>query len=81
MEAFLSGHVEAFDRWGGVPKAVLYANLKSAVVERHGEAIRFNPTLLAFAAHYRWRCAMQRLRGPDRPWKEDKGVMAFLNAI
>lgn len=54
MEAFLSGHVEAFDRWGGVPKAVLYDNLKSAVLERHGEAIRFNPTLLAFAAHYRY---------------------------
>lgn len=54
MEAFLSGHVEAFDRWGGVPKVVLYDNLKSAVLERHGDAIRFNPTLLAFAARYRY---------------------------
>ncbi|WP_200960458.1 IS21 family transposase [Rhizobium sp. Root651] len=54
MEAFLSGHVEAFERWGGVPKVVLYDNLKSAVLERHGDAIRFNPTLLAFAAHYRY---------------------------
>jgi transposase len=24
------------------------------VLERHGDAIRFNPTLLAFAAHYRF---------------------------
>ncbi len=54
MEAFLSGHVEAFERWGGVPKVVLYDNLRSAVLERHGDAIRFNPTLLAFAAHYRY---------------------------
>jgi len=54
MEAFLSGHVEAFERWGGVPKVVLYDNLKSAVLERHGDAIRFNPTLLAFSAHYRY---------------------------
>jgi Mu transposase-like protein len=28
--------------------------LKSAVLERQGDAIRFHPTLLAFAAHYRF---------------------------
>ena len=33
---------------------VLYDNLKSAVLERRGEAIRFNPTLLAFAGHSRF---------------------------
>jgi len=33
---------------------VLYDNLKSAVLERQGEAIRFHPTLLQFAAHYRF---------------------------
>jgi transposase len=32
----------------------LYDNLKSAVLERQGDAIRFHPTLLAFAAHYRF---------------------------
>jgi hypothetical protein len=29
-------------------------NLKSAVLERQGDAIRFHPTLLDFAAHYRY---------------------------
>ena len=29
-------------------------NLKSAVLERHGAAIRFHPTLLGFAGHYRY---------------------------
>ena len=33
---------------------MLYDNLKSAVLERVGDAIRFNPQLLAFAAHYRF---------------------------
>ncbi len=28
--------------------------LKSAVLERHGDAIRFHPTLLAFASHHRF---------------------------
>ena len=35
-------------------------NLKSAVLERHGDAIRFHPTLLAFAGHYHYE------RGPHR---------------
>lgn len=37
-----------------MPRVLLYDNLKLAVLERQGEAIRFHPTLLAFAAHYRF---------------------------
>ena len=54
MENFLRGHVEAFSAWNGLPRTVLYDNLRSVVLERHGSAIRFHPTLLAFAAHYRY---------------------------
>jgi len=54
MENFLRGHVAAFQAFGGVPRVLLYDNLKSAVLERRGDAIRFHPTLLAFAAHYRY---------------------------
>ena len=50
----LRGHVEAFASWSGLPRVLLYDNLKSVVLERHGDAIRFHPTLLAFAAHYRF---------------------------
>ena len=54
MENFLRGHLGAFEAWSGLPRVVLYDNLKSAVLERQGDAIRFHPTLLAFAAHYRF---------------------------
>ena len=54
MENFLRGHAAAFDAWGGVPRVLLYDNLKSAVLERRGDAIRFHPTLLGFAGHYRF---------------------------
>jgi transposase len=54
MESFLRGHVGAFAAWQGVPRILLYDNLKSAVLERHGAAIRFHPTLLGFAGHYRY---------------------------
>jgi len=52
MESFLRGHVAAFNAWGSLPRVLLYDNLKSAVLERRGDAIRFHPTLLDLSAHY-----------------------------
>lgn len=62
-ENFLRGHELAFNYFSGVPRVALYDNLKSAVLDRKGDAIRFNPTLLSFAAHYRFEprpCAVYR---------------------
>jgi transposase len=53
-ENFLRGHEAAFQAWGGVVRVLLYDNLKSAVLERRGDAVRFNPLLLDFARHYRF---------------------------
>lgn len=52
MPNFLRGHVDAFAAWGVCPRVIWYDNLKSAVIERVGDAIRFNETILALAAHY-----------------------------
>lgn len=49
---FLRGHQLAFEFFGGVPRVLLYDNLKSAVLERIGDAIRFHPTHWDFATHY-----------------------------
>jgi transposase len=54
MANFLRGHVAAFEAFEGIPKVLLYDNLKSAVLERAGDAIRFHPELLQFSAHYRY---------------------------
>ncbi|MFZ4580715.1 MAG: IS21 family transposase [Myxococcota bacterium] len=54
MAGFVRGHVEAFEAMGGVPRVLLYDNLKSAVLERVGDAIRFHPELLDLSAHYRY---------------------------
>ena len=51
MESFLRGHVEAFTALG-VPRTLLYDNLKSVVLERQGEHIRYHPRLLELAGHY-----------------------------
>jgi transposase len=52
LESFLRGHVEAFEYLGGAPRTLLYDNLKSVVLERDGEHVRFHPHLLEIAGHY-----------------------------
>ncbi|XXY47518.1 IS21 family transposase [Sorangium sp. So ce269] len=64
MPSFLCGHVEAFRFFGAVPRTILYDNLKSAVLEREGDAVRFHPTMLALAGHYRFE---PRACAPYRP--------------
>jgi transposase len=54
MAYFLQGHVEAFARWRGSPRVILYDNLKSVVLERVRDAIHFHPEILRLAAHYRF---------------------------
>jgi len=51
-ESFLSGHVLAFESFTGVPRVILYDNLKSAVVERQGDHVRYGESLLEMCGHY-----------------------------
>src|SRR5881296_710421 len=63
LESFLRGHVEAFTALAGVPRTILYDNLKSVVLERVGDHIRFHPRLLELAGHYHYApqpCAVAR---------------------
>jgi transposase len=52
LESFLRGHVDAFAAYQGIARTLVYDNLKSAVLERNGTAIRFHPRLLELAGHY-----------------------------
>jgi transposase len=63
LESFLRGHVEAFAARGGTPRTILYDNLKSVVLERLADHIRFPPRLLELAGHYHFApqpCAVAR---------------------
>jgi transposase len=64
MPSFLRGHVEAFRFFTRVPRVILYDNLKSAVLEREGDAVRFHPTMLELSGHYRFE---PRACAPYRP--------------
>lgn len=52
LESFLRCHIEAFETFRGVPRSALYDNLKSVVLEREGDLIRFHPRILELAGHY-----------------------------
>jgi transposase len=52
MESFLEGHVAAFDYFRGAPRKILYDNLKSVVLERVGDHVRFHPRIVELAGHY-----------------------------
>lgn len=50
MHAFLEGHNNAFEFFSGIPRVLLFDNLKSVVINRVGEAIQFNETFLSYAS-------------------------------
>jgi transposase len=68
LESFVRCHVEAFERFDGVPRAVLYDNLKSVVLERQGDLIRFHPRILELAGHYHFAPTPVGIaRGNEKP--------------
>jgi transposase len=52
LPSLLAGHVFAFEGFGGVPRVILYDNPRTIVLERRGQAIRFQPRLLELADAY-----------------------------
>jgi transposase len=51
-ESLLRCHADAFEHFSGAPRTVLYDNMKSVVLERVGEHVRFHSRLLELPAHY-----------------------------
>ncbi len=67
LESFLRCHVAAFEAFRGVPRVLLYDNLKAAVLERIGDVIRFNPRLLDLAGYYHFApTPVARARGNEK---------------
>lgn len=74
METFLACHERAFAAVGGVPRRILYDNLRCVVLARAGGEVRLHPRFLDFAAHYGFRptpCAPYR---PNEKGRVENGV-------
>ena len=52
IEAFLEGHVRAFEWLGGVPRECVYDNLRAAVARREGDRVVWASRFLHLRGHY-----------------------------
>src|ERR1700683_2883146 len=73
-ENFLRGHVHAFQAWNGPPRVILYDNLKSAVLERRGGQILFNPRLLELSAHYPFAPQPCQVRAGNQKGRVERAI-------
>jgi transposase len=73
-ENFLRGHVHAFQSWNGQPRAILYDNLKAAVLERRGSQILFNPRLLELSAHYHFAPQPCQVRAGNQKGRVERAI-------
>jgi len=55
VHALMAGHVEAFQRFGGVAERCKYDGQKAVVIRWEGNQPIYNPRFLAFCAHYEMR--------------------------
>ncbi|MDP2998263.1 MAG: IS21 family transposase [Bryobacterales bacterium] len=74
MENFLRGHVHALESFSGAPRAILYDNLRSAVLERRGDQIHFNPRLLELAGHYHFVPRPCQVRAGNQKGRVERAI-------
>jgi hypothetical protein len=74
MESFLRGHVHAFAAFQGSARILLYDNLKSAVLDRHGNHIHFNPRLLELAGHYHFVPRPCQVRSGNQKGRVERAI-------
>lgn len=74
MESFLRGHIHAFEDWQGLPRTLLYDNLRSAVLERRGDAIHFHPRLLELCGHYHFAARPCQVRAGNQKGRVERAI-------
>ena len=74
MDTFLRMHRRALEFLGGVPRRILYDNLKSVVLHHVGSTIQFNPRFLAFAGHYLFETIAAPVRYPEAKGKVESSI-------
>jgi transposase len=74
MESFLRGHIHAFEDWQGLPRILLYDNLRSVVLERRGDAIHFHPRFLELCAHYHFAAHPCQVRAGNQKGRVERVI-------
>jgi len=72
--SFLHGHVDALAFFKGVPRQLVYDNLKSAYIEREGNVIRSGGSLLEVATHYGFEPALAAPRRGNEKGRVERSI-------
>ena len=74
LETFLLMHRRALEFFGGVPRKILYDNLKSVVLHHIGSTVQFNPRFLSFAGHYLFEPTAAPVRYPEAKGRVESAI-------
>lgn len=81
LDTFLRMHVRAFEFFGGIPKKILYDNLKSVVLHHVGTVVQFNPSFLVFAGHHLFEAAAAPVRYPQAKGRVESAIKYVRHAF
>jgi transposase len=81
METFLAMHARALAYFGGIPRRILYDNLKSVVLHHIGSTIQFNPRFLSFAGHYLFEPTAAPVRYPEAKGRVESSIKYLRHAF
>lgn len=77
METFCAMHRRALESFGGIPRRILYDNLKTVVLHHAGSTVQFNPRFMAFAGHYLFEPVAAPVRYPEAKGRVE-GAIKYL---
>lgn len=81
IETLLDCHVKAFVALGGVPRSILYDNMKTVVVERLGQSIRYHESLLEFCQHWLFEPSVCAPYQPQSKGRVERSIRYFKGAF
>lgn len=77
VHALMEGHVQAFQRFGGVAAACKYDNQKAVVVGREGGQPIWNLRFVDFATYYEFTPHLCRIQHPNDKPRVERGLWEF----
>jgi transposase len=77
IETLLDCHRRAFLTLGGVPRTILYDNMKTVVVERLGSSIRYHDALIEFREHWLFQPSVCAPYQPQSKGRVERSIRYF----
>jgi transposase len=74
QDTFLSCHIDAFHYFGGVPRTILYDNMKTAFIAGTDGVFHPQKSLMSLASHYGFAPERCRVRRPQTKGKVERTI-------